>query len=64
MLRKEELLRKLLKELWLDASTKDLELICVRGDTGSKQSLWCHRPILALASPFLKNLIQESKIIS
>ena len=56
---KEVLIRSLIKGLWSDSSTKDLEIIC--GGLEPRPSVPCHRPILALASPFVKSLVQGEK---
>jgi hypothetical protein len=57
---KADLVRHLIQSLW-NEPTKDLEVVCGNAKTGDKQTLLCHRPVLALASPFLKNLLQDRK---
>jgi hypothetical protein len=58
---KADLVRHLIQSLW-NEPTKDLEVVCGNAKTGDKQTLLCHRPVLALASPFLKNLLQDRKL--
>ena len=57
---KEDLVKNLIKSLWLEP-TKDLEVVCGSQDIGSKQTLQCHKPVLAMASPFLQNILQDCK---
>ncbi len=54
---KEDRIRSVIQSLWDDSSTKDFEIIC--GREATKRSVFCHRPILAIASPFIRNLIKD-----
>ena len=57
---KEDLVRDLIKGLWFEP-TKDLEVVCGSEEIGSKQTLQCHKPVLAMASSFLQNVLQDCK---